>query len=252
RAIESEIARQIAVVEGGGRVIQETRGWDEAAGVTHSQRSKEQAHDYRYFPDPDLVPIDVDGATVERIRATLGETTFDRYQRYVDEYGIATKQAAQIVEDGRLSRFFDDAVAVSKNAPATLNFVLGDLSRLANESGVRVADGKVTPEAVAELVALTQSNAINSKGAKQVVETLWAEGGSAKAIVEREGLAQVSDRGAIAAIVDEVLAANPKVVADYKGGKTSVLGFLTGAVMKASRGKANPPLVQELLREKLG
>jgi len=252
RAIESEIARQIAVVEGGGRVIQETRGWDEAAGVTHSQRSKEEAHDYRYFPDPDLVPIDVTRETVERIRATLVETPYDRYARYVDDYQIATKQATQIVDDGVLSAWFDRAVAASGNAHATLNFVLGDLSRLANESGVHVADGKVTPEALAELVALTQSNAINSKAAKQVVETLWNDGGSAKAIVEREGLAQVSDRGAIAAIVDEVLSANPQVVADYQGGKTNVMGFLTGAVMKASRGKANPALAQELLREKLG
>ena len=130
-------------------------------------------------------------------------------------------------------------------------FVLGDLSRLANESGTHVADGKVTPEALGELVALTQSNAINSKAAKQVLETLWNDGGSAKAIVEREGLAQVSDRGAVEAIVDEVLAANPKVVADYKAGKTNVFGFLTGAVMKASRGKANPALAQELLKEKL-
>jgi aspartyl-tRNA(Asn)/glutamyl-tRNA(Gln) amidotransferase subunit B len=130
--------------------------------------------------------------------------------------------------------------------------VLGDLSRLANESNVAVADGKVTPHALAELVALTSSNAINSKAAKQVLETLWNEGGSAKAIVARDGLAQVSDRGAIEKIVDEVLAANAQSVADYKGGKTNVLGFLTGAVMKASKGKANPPLVQELLKEKLG
>ncbi|MDB5093844.1 MAG: aspartyl/glutamyl-tRNA(Asn/Gln) amidotransferase subunit, partial [Candidatus Eremiobacteraeota bacterium] len=252
RAIESEIARQIAVVESGGRVIQETRGWDEAAGVTHSQRSKEEAHDYRYFPDPDLVPIDITRETVERVRASLVETPYERYARYVDNHGIATKQATQIVEDGVLSAWFDRAVAASGNAQATLNFVLGDLSRLANENALHVADGKVTPEALAELVALTQTNAINSKAAKQVIETLWAEGGSAKAIVEREGLAQVSDRGAVAAIVDEVLAANPKVVADYQGGKTNVMGFLTGEVMKASRGKANPKLAQELLREKLG
>ncbi len=251
RAIESEIARQIAVVESGGRVIQETRGWDEAAGVTHSQRSKEEAHDYRYFPDPDLVPIDVTRETVERVRATLVETPYERYARYVDTHGIATKQATQIVDDDVLSAWFDRAVAVSGNAQATLNFVLGDLSRLANENALHVADGKVTPEALAELVALTQANAINSKAAKQVIETLWAGGGSAKAIVERDGLAQVSDRGAIAAIVDEVLAANPKVVADFRGGKTNVMGFLTGAVMKASRGKANPALAQELLKEKL-
>ena len=251
RAIESEIERQIAVLESGGRVIQETRGWDEAAGVTHSQRSKEEAHDYRYFPDPDLVPLDSPPAAVETVRATLVETPYDRYVRYVDRFGIASKQATQLVDDGALSGWFDRAANASGQALAAANFVLGDLSRLANESGTPVADCKVTPAALAELVQLTQSKAIGSSAAKQVLEILWAEGGSAKTIVEREGLAQVSDRGAVAVLVAEVLAANPKVVADYRGGKTNVLGFLTGAVMKASRGKANPSLAQELLREHL-
>jgi aspartyl-tRNA(Asn)/glutamyl-tRNA(Gln) amidotransferase subunit B len=252
RAIVSEIARQIAVVESGGRVIQETRGWDEGAGVTHSQRSKEQAHDYRYFPDPDLVPLDIARADVERLRASLPPTPYERFERYVDAYGIDVKRATQLLEDSRLADFYDHAVEASENPLGTLAFVLGDLSRLANESNVAVADGKVTPHALAELVALTSSNAINSKAAKQVLEALWNEGGSAKAIVERDGLAQVSDRGAIEKIVDEVLAANAQSVAGYKAGKTNVLGFLTGAVMKASKGKANPPLVQELLKQKLG
>jgi aspartyl-tRNA(Asn)/glutamyl-tRNA(Gln) amidotransferase subunit B len=251
RAIESEIARQIAVIESGGRVIQETRGWDEAAGVTHSQRSKEQAHDYRYFPDPDLVPLDASAGTVDRVRATLTETPYARYVRYVDSFGIGSKQATQLVDDARLSAWFDAAAAQSGQPLATLNFVLGELSRLANETGVHVADAKVTPAAIAELVGLTQGNVISSNGAKQIIETLWREGGSAKAIADRDGLAQVSDRGAIEAFVDEVLAANPKVVEDYRGGKLTVLGFLTGAVMKASRGKANPALAQEILKEKL-
>ena len=253
RAIESEIARQIAVVESGGRVIQETRGWDEAAGTTHSQRSKEEAHDYRYFPDPDLVPIDVTPDVVERVRATLTEAPYERYVRYVDAWGLDSKRATQLLDDHELAAWFDRAVAATGGkAQAVVAFVLGDLARLANESGTPLAAGNVTPEALAELVELTSSNAINSKAAKQVLETLWSVGGSARAIVEREGLAQVSDRGAVEAIVDEVLAANPNVVADYKAGKTNVLGFLTGAVMKASRGKANPALAQELLNEKLG
>jgi aspartyl-tRNA(Asn)/glutamyl-tRNA(Gln) amidotransferase subunit B len=253
RAIESEVARQIAVVESGGRVVQETRGWDETAGVTHSQRSKEEAHDYRYFPDPDLVPLDVTSDVVERVRATLPETPFTRYVRYVDEYGLDSKRATQLVDDHALAAWFDIAVsAAGGKAQAVVAFVLGDLARLANESGTHVVDGKVTPVSLAELVELTSSNAINSKAAKQVLEALWNDGGSAKAIVEREGLAQVSDRGAVEAIVDEVLAANPKVVADYRAGKLNVMGFLTGQVMKASRGKANPTLAQELLKAKLG
>jgi aspartyl-tRNA(Asn)/glutamyl-tRNA(Gln) amidotransferase subunit B len=199
------------------------------------------------------VPIDVTPEVVERVRATLTETPYERYVRYVDRWGLDSKRATQLLDDHELAAWFDRAVAASGGkAQAVVAFVLGDLARLANESGAPLAAGNVTPESLAELVELTSSNAINSKAAKQVLESLWSDGGSAKAIVEREGLAQVSDRGAVAAIVDEVLAANPKVVADYQGGKTNVMGFLTGAVMKASRGKANPTLAQELLKEKLG
>ncbi|MBV9439944.1 MAG: Asp-tRNA(Asn)/Glu-tRNA(Gln) amidotransferase subunit GatB, partial [Candidatus Eremiobacteraeota bacterium] len=251
RAIESEIARQIGVLESGGRVVQETRGWDEVTGTTHSQRSKEQAHDYRYFPDPDLVPIDIARGDVERVRASLAETPFERFERYVERFAIDPKRATQLVDDHRLSAWFDRAAAASGNPLGALAFVLGDLQRLANESGTHLVDGKVTPEALAELVALTASNAINSKAAKQVLESLWREGGSAKAIVEREGLAQVSDEGAIAAFVERVIAENDAVVAEYRAGKDNVFSFLTGQVMRASRGKANPVLAQRLLRERL-
>jgi aspartyl-tRNA(Asn)/glutamyl-tRNA(Gln) amidotransferase subunit B len=251
RAIESEIDRQIAVIESGGRVIQETRGWDEAAGVTHSMRSKEQAHDYRYFPDPDLVPLELDRAMIERVRASMPPVPFVRFERYTETFGISVVQATQLVDNPPLAAYFD-AVVTASNAPTVaLNFVLGDLSRLANESGVAVADGKVTPAALAELIALLEAKTINSKIAKDVVARLWADGGSAKAIVEREGLAQVSDAGAIAAFVDQVIAANADGVASFKAGKENVLKFLVGQVMKASRGKANPVLVESLLREKL-
>jgi aspartyl-tRNA(Asn)/glutamyl-tRNA(Gln) amidotransferase subunit B len=251
RAIESEIDRQISVIESGGRVIQETRGWDEAAGVTHSMRSKEQAHDYRYFPDPDLVPLELDRGMIEGIRASMPPVPFVRFERYTETFGISVVQATQLVDNPPLAAFFD-AVVTASNAPTVaLNFVLGDLSRLANESGVAVADGKVTPDALAELIALLEAKTINSKIAKDVLARLWAAGGSAKALVESEGLAQVSDAGAIAGFVDEVIAANADGVASYKAGKDNVLKFLVGQVMKASRGKANPVLVESLLREKL-
>jgi aspartyl-tRNA(Asn)/glutamyl-tRNA(Gln) amidotransferase subunit B len=251
RAIESEVDRQIAVIESGGRVVQETRGWDEAAGVTHSMRSKEQAHDYRYFPDPDLVPLELDRALIDRIRASMPPTPFARFERYTETFGISVVQATQLVDNPPLAAYFDRVVALA-NAPAVaLNFVLGDLSRLANESGIAVAAGKVTPEALAELIALLEVKTINSKIAKDVVGRLWQNGGSAKAIVEAEGLAQVSDPGAIATFVDDVIAANADGVAAFKAGKDNVLKFLVGQVMKASRGKANPVLVEELLREKL-
>jgi aspartyl-tRNA(Asn)/glutamyl-tRNA(Gln) amidotransferase subunit B len=250
-AIESEIDRQIAVIEGGGRVIQETRGWDEAAGVTHSMRSKEQAHDYRYFPDPDLVPLELDRALIERIRASMPPVPFERFERYTERFGISVVQTTQLVDNPPLAAYFDQVVAAGGATTAALNFVLGDLSRLANESGTPVAAGKVSPEALAELIALTEAKTINSKIAKDVLARLWENGGSAKAIVEAEGLAQVSDPGAIAQFVDEVLEANADGVASYKAGKENVLRFLVGQVMKASRGKANPELVEALLREKI-
>jgi len=251
RAIESEIARQISVVESGGRVVQETRGWDEVQGTTHTMRSKEQAHDYRYFPDPDLVPIEVDRATVERIKASLPLLPPQRFERYTKEYGLDVKQATQLIDNLALADYFDRAVAASKNPQQSMNFVLGDLSRLANESGTSVPESPVTPEHLAELIALVDAKTINSKIAKELLERMWNGQGSPKAIVEKEGLAQTSDTGAIEKFVDEVLATNEKAVADYKSGKSNILGFLTGQVMKQSRGKANPALVQELLQKKL-
>ncbi len=252
RAIESEIERQIEIIESGGRIIQETRGWDEVQGVTHSMRSKEQAHDYRYFPDPDLTPLEIDRATVERIKATLPALPPQRFERYTKEYGIDVKPATQLIDNLALADYFDRSVAASKNPQQSANFVLGDLSRLANETGTPVHESPVTPEHLAELIALVESKTINSKIAKELLQRMWNGEGSPKAIVEKEGLAQTSDTGEIEKFVDEVLAGNEKAVADYKSGKTNILGFLTGQVMKLSRGKANPALVQELLKQKLG
>jgi aspartyl-tRNA(Asn)/glutamyl-tRNA(Gln) amidotransferase subunit B len=251
RAIESETARQIEVLEAGGRIVQETRGWDESQGVTHSMRSKEEAHDYRYFPDPDLVPIEIDAALIDRLRKTIPPLPAERFDRYLREYNLDPKQATQLIDNAPLAQYFDEAVAASGNAQQSTNFVLGDLSRLANETGVAVQASPVTPAQLAELIGLVEAKTINSKIAKELLERMWAGEGSPKAIVEKEGLAQTSDTGEIGRFVAEVLAANPKAVADYKSGKTNILGFLTGQVMKASRGKANPALVNELLRNEL-
>ncbi|MDQ2663363.1 MAG: Asp-tRNA(Asn)/Glu-tRNA(Gln) amidotransferase subunit GatB [Candidatus Eremiobacteraeota bacterium] len=251
RAIESEIARQVGVLEAGGRIVQETRGWDEAAGTTHSMRSKEQAHDYRYFPDPDLVPMQVDRAMVERIRAGMPELPPIRFERYTGDYGFTVKQTSQLLDNMELAAYFDACVRASGNAQQSANFVLGDLSRLANESGMPVHRSPVTPELLAELIGLVDAKAINSKIGKELLERMWRGEGSPRAIVDREGLSQTSDAGAIEAFVDETLAANPKAAAEYRSGKTNILGFLTGQVMKASRGKANPQLVQDLLKQKL-
>ncbi len=291
RAIESETARQLAVLRGGGRVVQETRGWDEAAGTTHAMRNKEKAHDYRYFPDPDLAPIEYAPADVARLRGELGVLPQARLTRLTAEHGLSMVQAMQIVDTPGLAEYYERSLfgsheratrssepptaigetvrgsdaeterlvraknadgATARRAQATVNFLLGDLSRLANETGTSVAESRVTPHALAELVALVEANAINSKTAKELVARVWADGGSPKAIVENEGLGQVSDAGAIDALVADVIAANAKIADDYRAGKTKVMGFLVGQVMKHSRGKANPALAEERLRAALG
>ncbi|HVA27587.1 MAG TPA: Asp-tRNA(Asn)/Glu-tRNA(Gln) amidotransferase subunit GatB [Candidatus Baltobacteraceae bacterium] len=251
RAIESEIERQIALVEAGERIVQETRGWDEVNGTTISMRSKEQAHDYRYFPDPDLVPIEVSRETVERLRATLPELPLARFERYTGTFGLDVKQATQLIDNAPLADFFDAVVAASKNPKQATNFVLGDLSRLANESETPVHEALVVAEHVAELIALVDGKTINSKIAKDLLIRMWNGDGSPKTIVEREGLAQTSDPAAVEKFVDDVLAVNAKSVADYKGGKTNVMGFLVGQVMKASQGKADPALVNTVMKQKL-
>ena len=251
RAIASEIDRQVALLRAGERVVQETRGWDEINGVTHSMRSKEEAHDYRYFPDPDLVPLEIARGDVERIAGSLPALPWQRFERYTKSYGMGAKPANQLIDNLALADYFDRVVERSLNAHQTSNFVLGDLSRLANETGVGVAESKVAPEHLAELIELVESKRINSKIAKELVARMWSGAGSPAEIVEREGLAQTTDRAAIERFVNEVLAANPSVVADYRAGKTGVAGFLVGQVMKASRGKADPALVNELVSAKL-
>jgi len=251
RAIESEIERQIGLMEKGERIVQETRGWDEAHGVTVSMRSKEEAHDYRYFPDPDLVPLEISRESVERLRASLPELPHVRFERYTTRLGLDVKQATQLIDNLPLAVFFDTAVEASENPKQATNFVLGDLSRLANETGMAVHESPVTALHLAELIDLVEGKTINSKIAKDLVVRMWNGEGSPKAIVEREGLAQTSDPAAVERFIDEVLAKNEKSVIDYRAGKTNVMGFLVGQVMKASAGKADPQLVNRLMKQKL-
>ena len=248
RAIESELARQVAILAAGGRIVQETRGWDESSGVTISQRSKEQAHDYRYFPDPDLTPVEFAPEDVARLRAELGELPQARLGRYLAADKLSVAVAQQIVDTPGLAAFYDAAVRASGAPQATANFVLGELSRLANESGTPVGASRVTPQALAEVVRLSEAATVNSKVAKDLLARVWSEGGSPAAIVEREGLAQVSDLAALDALVAAVAAEHDKTVADYRAGKVKVMGFLVGQVMKRSQGKANPSLAEERLR----
>ncbi len=251
RAIASEIDRQVALLRAGERIVQETRGWDEVNGVTHSMRSKEEAHDYRYFPDPDLVPMEIARGDVERIETSLPALPWERFKRYTKSYGMDAKPANQLIDNLPLADYFERVVERSGNPHQSGNFVLGDLSRLANDTGVPVAESRVAPEHLAELIQLVESKRINSKIAKELVGRMWDGAGSPAQIVEREGLAQTTDRPTIERFVDEVLAANPSVVANFRAGKINVAGFLVGQVMKASRGKADPALVNELVSAKL-
>ena len=251
RAIESEIARQAEILRAGGRVEQQTRGWDENAGTTHMMRSKEKAHDYRYFPDPDLAPMEFAPADVTRLRGDLGILPQARIDTLVGRDKLSVVQAHTIADKPGLGAFYDAAVAAGGKPQTVVNYVLGDLSRLANETGTPVHASGVTPQAVAELIALADAGTINSKTAKDLIARLWTTGGSPKAIVESEGLGQVSDAGAIDSIVADVLGANEKTAADYKAGKVKVMGFLVGQVMKQSKGKANPTLAEERLRSAL-
>jgi aspartyl-tRNA(Asn)/glutamyl-tRNA(Gln) amidotransferase subunit B len=260
RAIQSEIERQVALLESGGRVVQETRGWDELKGETHPMRSKEQAHDYRYFPDPDLVPMEIAAEDVETIRASLHELPWQRFERYTVQYQLEPKQATQLIdmglEDAAFEEYFEAAVHASNKPKEVSNFVLGDLSRLANETGTAVARSGVTWQRLADLVELIAQQRITSRVAKDVLQAFWSasdlpSGATPSSYVEEKGLAQTSDPAAIERFVESVVTDNPRVVADYRAGKTNVAGFLVGQVMKASKGKANPALVNELLRRKL-
>ncbi|MGA3037668.1 MAG: Asp-tRNA(Asn)/Glu-tRNA(Gln) amidotransferase subunit GatB [Vulcanimicrobiaceae bacterium] len=252
-AIESEIARQIELLESGGRVVQETRGWDEGAGVTHSQRSKEEAHDYRYFPDPDLVPLEFEAAWIDELRSKLPPPPFKRYIRYVEEYGLPIKSAAQLVDNPAWEVLLDGAVRRGVKPKSYANLLLSEVAKKQNEEGLSEPVATFTIPASSEFVKLIENGTITSKAAKEMFPRVWnGEITDPAEFVKREGLAQSSDRDEIKKFVDEVVAANADAVAEIRKGKDRALQFLLGQVMKASRGKANPALVNELLREAIG
>ncbi|MBI5511247.1 MAG: Asp-tRNA(Asn)/Glu-tRNA(Gln) amidotransferase subunit GatB [Deltaproteobacteria bacterium] len=249
-AIDFEIHRQIAVVEAGDAVVQETRLWDAQAKVTRAMRSKEEAHDYRYFPDPDLPDLVLTAAAIHSARATLPELPAAKKERFVDALGLTAYDAALLTEEPELCRFFEAAVAGHKNAKGIANWILNELLREAR--GQPLAALKLTPESLAELVRLIDDGTISGKIAKDLFAELVTAGGAPAALVKERGLAQLVDTAGIEATVDAVLAANAGSVAAYRAGKTNILGFLVGQVMKASGGKANPKIVNEVLRRRLG
>jgi aspartyl-tRNA(Asn)/glutamyl-tRNA(Gln) amidotransferase subunit B len=252
RAIEYEVERQIEIVEDGGHVVQETRTWDDANGVTLSMRSKEEAHDYRYFPEPDLVPINLDQAWIDEIKATLPELPSARKERLLAE-DVPEDNADIIVASKKVADYFDEGTKATKNLKALSNWLIGDVAGYLNAEGIEIDDPefKITPDHLGELVNLIDKGVLSSKLAKQVFAEMLKENEAPEALVKKLGLEQVSDAGELGKLVDEVIAANPQSIADFKAGKKKALGFLVGQIMKATHGKANPGMVNKMLMEKL-
>ncbi len=251
RALSYEVQRQIDVLEEGGRIVQETRTWDEGRGVTLPMRSKEEAHDYRYFPEPDLVPLVIDRQWVEEIRAALPELPDQRRQRYIRDFGLPAYDASVLTATVELADYFEACVARYPDAKTVSNWVMGELARLLNAHNMEITQCRITPEQLADMLRLIDQGTISGKIAKTVFEEMFVTGNHPEKIVREKGLVQITDEGAIATVVEEVMAKNPKVVEDYRAGKEKALGFLVGQVMKATRGKANPEIVNRLFKERL-
>jgi aspartyl-tRNA(Asn)/glutamyl-tRNA(Gln) amidotransferase subunit B len=251
RALEYEIPRQIDVLKRGGKLIQSTRRWDDVAGITEEMRTKEQAHDYRYFPDPDLMPLAPADQWLAEVKARVVELPLARKRRFMRDYSLPASDAQTFVWDVPLGNYFEGIAKQSKNPKAVANWVINNLRAKLTETGGTLADLKFKPEALLELVALVEAKTISSSAAQQVFAEMFDSGRSPGAIVQEKGLAQVSDTSAIEKFCDEAIAANPGPANDFRSGKVAALNFLKGQVMKLSKGKANPAVVGEILERKL-
>jgi aspartyl-tRNA(Asn)/glutamyl-tRNA(Gln) amidotransferase subunit B len=251
QAIEYEIERQIDVIEDGGRIIQETRLFDPDSGTTRSMRGKEEAHDYRYFPDPDLVPLVISSDRVEDIRISLPELPDSKRERYIGELGLSLYDAEVLTSTRELAEYFEACVLIHPQEKTVANWVMGEVTRALNEAGLSIMDAPVAPGQLAELLKLVEGGTISNKIAKTIFDEMWKTGKEPARIVEEKGLVQVSDSGEIEKIIDEIMAANPGQVDEYRGGKEKVFGFFVGQVMRSSKGKANPAVVNDILLQKL-
>ena len=251
QAIDYEARRQIELIEEGGTVDQETRLFDSGNGTTRSMRSKEEAHDYRYFPDPDLLPLEISQAFVEEIRASLPELPDAKKERFVSDYGLGTEDAGLLTAERATADFYEK-VAKGRDPKLACNWVTGELFGVLNKSGLGIGDSPVSAAALGGLIDLIADGTLSGRLAKDVFEAMAETGKEASVVVEEKGLKQVSDSGAIEAEVDQVLQAYADKVAEYKGGKDKLFGFFVGQVMKATGGKANPGVVNEVLKKKLG
>jgi aspartyl-tRNA(Asn)/glutamyl-tRNA(Gln) amidotransferase subunit B len=253
KAINHEVARQIELLEGGGRIVQETRLYDADRGETRSMRSKEEANDYRYFPDPDLLPLEIDQAYIDAVAASLPELPDQKAQRFMSEYGLSAYDAGVLTAGAELADYYEVVVRDLGGHPKlAANTVMGELSGLLNRDGLEIGDSRVSAHGLAALLKRVTDDTISGKIAKDVLEAMWLEGAPADAIIEARGLRQITDESAIERAIESVMAANPSQLADYRAGKEKLFGFFVGQVMKATAGKANPARLNELLKKKLG
>lgn len=251
RAIEYEAMRQAELLEDGGKVVQETRTWDEKEGITKSMRTKEEANDYRYFPEPDLVPFTVSDEYIENIRKSLPELPDARKERYMKEFGLSSEDAVFMTNDKATADYFEAAVAAGADPKAAVNWLMGEFASQLSTDGIEIDKAPVSAENLAALLKLISKGTISGKIAKKVFATMWKEGGNPDDIVKAQGLVQISDTAELSKLVDEVVGNNPKAVEDFKAGKKKAVGALVGQIMKATKGKANPRVINELLNKKL-
>jgi len=251
KAIEFEIERQIEAHEKGEAVTQETRLWDEKNQVTRVMRSKEDAHDYRYFPEPDLQPLTVTNVFIESVKRSMPELPDAMRDRFIDVYGLSFSDASQLVDDRGRAEYFETTARRTLNPKMSANWVLGELTRELNNSGKTTSESLVTAEDLAELIKFFETGTINNSQAKEVFVEMFNTGSPAARVIEEKGFEQVSDVGALEKMVDEIIAANEAQAAAYRGGNEKLFGFFVGQVMKASQGKANPKIVNEILKSKL-
>jgi aspartyl-tRNA(Asn)/glutamyl-tRNA(Gln) amidotransferase subunit B len=252
KAINYEIERQIEILESGGTVVQETRLYDSVKDETRSMRSKEEANDYRYFPDPDLLPLEISSAFIEEVRGGLPELPDEKHERFKSQYGLNDYDAGVLTATRELADYYEAVVkAAGSDSKLCANWVMGDLAAALNKAGLEIEQCPVRPERLAGLIRRIADDTISGKIAKQVFEALWESGDTADAIIEKQGLKQITDTGAIEKIVDDIIAANPEQLAQYRSGKDKLFGFFVGQAMKATQGKANPAQLNELLKKKL-
>jgi aspartyl-tRNA(Asn)/glutamyl-tRNA(Gln) amidotransferase subunit B len=252
KAINYEIERQIDLVESGGKVVQETRLYDPDKGETRSMRSKEEANDYRYFPDPDLLPVELDDAFIEGVRKSLPELPDQKAARFSSQYGLSAYDAGVLTASKELAAFYEDVAAqVGSDPKLTANWVTGDFAAALNQNNLEIGASKVSASALAGMLKRILDNTISGKIAKEVFEAMWASGAEADAIIAEKGLKQITDTAAIEKVIDEVMAKNPGQLAEYRSGKDKLFGFFVGQVMKVTGGKANPAQVNDLLKRKL-